>query len=122
MALVPTLGGNGGNGMRNLKKIMVPNANINTSNSSASSWPPTLVAILTQNRQALLKLTTTEIIALNNEVTNATSGKAYLECIALAISGKLYTMEAITKMLLHITQLNGISLPAQTAICTVVSY
>ncbi|KAG2742181.1 hypothetical protein P692DRAFT_201652991, partial [Suillus brevipes Sb2] len=83
------------------------------------SRPPTpapATAIPTQSRRTPPKLTTPEIIALNNEVINATTGKAYLERIALAISGKPYTIDAISEILLHTTQLTGISLPAQTAI------
>ena len=61
-------------------------------------------------------MTTEEIIALHNEVTSATTGKKFLERTALAVSGKPYTTAVISDILLHITQLSGISVTVQTAI------
>ncbi|KAG1764374.1 hypothetical protein EV702DRAFT_982078, partial [Suillus placidus] len=50
------------------------------------------------------------------EVTDAKTGKKYLERIALSLTGKPYkTQNEISELLLHITQLAGVSLPAQTA-------
>ncbi|KAG1805659.1 uncharacterized protein BJ212DRAFT_1542147 [Suillus subaureus] len=95
---------------------MAPSTTNNTSETSRPPTPAPATAIPTQSRRTPPKLTTPEIIALNNEVINATTGKAYLERIALAISGKPYTIDAISEILLHTTQLTSISLPAQTAI------
>jgi len=70
----------------------------------------------TTTKRAPPKLTTSEIIALNNEVTNVASGKKYLERTALTTKGRPYTLDAISEILLHTTQLTGVSLPVQTAI------
>ncbi|KAG1758095.1 hypothetical protein EDD22DRAFT_850315 [Suillus occidentalis] len=88
MVPAPVPAGNKGNGTRNLRDMMGPN--INTSNNAppGSSRSPTSTATLTQKKRAPPQLTTSEIIALNNEVNNATSGKAYPERTALAINGK----------------------------------
>jgi uncharacterized phage infection (PIP) family protein YhgE len=61
-------------------------------------------------------LTTSEIIALSNEVKDAVSGRKYLERTAIAISGIPYTTNVLSGILLHITQLKSVPLPAQTAI------
>jgi prefoldin subunit 5 len=61
-------------------------------------------------------LSTSEIIALSNEVKDAVSGRKYLERTAIAISGKPYTTEELSGILMHITQLKSVPLSAQTAI------
>ena len=83
---------------------------IQTSNNlnTTSSTPATRRTTITQ--------TTQEIIDQKNEVKDAASGKEYLEKKALAISGKPYTTNALTEILLHITQIKSVPLPAQTAI------
>ena len=60
--------------------------------------------------------TTQEIILQPNTVKDAVSGKAHLEKMALAVSGKPYATDTLTEILFHITQLKGITLPVQTAI------
>jgi len=83
---------------------------IQTSNNpnTTSSTPLTRRTTITQ--------TTQEIIDQKNEVKDAASGKDYLEKKALAISGKPYTTNALSEILLHITQIKSVPLPAQTAI------
>jgi hypothetical protein len=61
-------------------------------------------------------LSTSEIIALSNEVKDAVSGRKYLERTAIAISGKPYTTDELSGILMHITQLKSVPLSAQTAI------
>ena len=101
-------------GSRNLKDMLgnnQTNSSQNPSRNTTSTPPPTA----TTNRRAPPKLTTKDIIALNNEVKDAVSGQKYLERTALAITGKPYTTDCIAEILLHITQLPGIPLPAITA-------
>ena len=53
---------------------------------------------------------------MNNEVKDTVSGRKYLERTALAITGKPYTTDVLSELLLHVTQLAGVTLPVQTAI------
>ncbi|KAG1781299.1 hypothetical protein EV702DRAFT_1193478 [Suillus placidus] len=101
-----------GNGTRNLRDMM------SSGTDQTSESRPTTPAIPTQttNKRAPPRLSISEIIALKNEVTDAKTGKKYLEQIALSLTGKPYkTQNEISELLLHITQLAGVSLPAQTA-------
>ncbi|KAG0698314.1 hypothetical protein DFH29DRAFT_1002969 [Suillus ampliporus] len=84
--------------------------------SSRPGTPATGGPTTTVGKRTPPKLTAKEIIALTNEVNNIESGKKYLECTALAIKGKPYTTSTLTEILLHITQMKGVSLPAITAI------
>ncbi|KAG1854395.1 hypothetical protein C8R48DRAFT_675628 [Suillus tomentosus] len=100
-----------GNGMRNLRDMISPGNDQTSETHPSTPVKPTQ----TTNKRAPPRLSIAEIIALKNEVTDAKTGKKYLECIALSIAGKPYkNKNEITELLLHTTQMAGVSLPAQT--------
>ena len=70
------------------------------------------------NRRSSSRLGTAsqEIGTTKNEVVDIVSTKKYLERTAMAISGQPYATDKLADILLHITQMKGVSLPAQTAI------
>lgn len=70
------------------------------------------------NRRSSSRLGTTsqEIATTKSEVIDIVSARKYLERTAMAISGQPYATDKLADILLHITQMKGVSLPAQTAI------
>lgn len=106
-----------GKNVKNTHQTTLDGQNVNTE----SSRPGTPVTGPTQaaGRRAPPKLTAQEIIVLSNEVHDTSTRKKYLERMALSISGKPYTTNALTEILLHITQISGVPLTAITAISAV---
>lgn len=116
MAPNPTQTGDRGNGSRNIRDMI--NGDTSSNQNSRPSTPAVTPATTqgTTNKRLPPKLTIPEIIALKNEVIDATSGKKFLMKTKLASMEKPLTTDALKETLLHITQLAGITLPAQTAI------
>ncbi|KAG2092513.1 uncharacterized protein F5147DRAFT_822450 [Suillus discolor] len=80
---------------------------LNPKGPQKTSTPPT---------RSSSRLAVNEIIASNSEVKDIVSAQNYLTQTAMAISGKPYSVDNLSDILFHITQLPGMTLPAQNAI------
>ena len=102
---------------QNLRQTTLPSSNDNSTTTTTPDTPtnPTPTPTMATRRTATTP-TIQEIIQQKNVVKDAVSGKTHLEKTALAVSGKPYSTDTLTEILLHITQIKGVPLPAQTAI------
>ncbi|KAG2335804.1 hypothetical protein BDR05DRAFT_953808 [Suillus weaverae] len=115
MAPNPTQTGEKGNGSKNIRDMI--NGDTNPNPNSRPTTPAVATATTaTANKRLPPKLNIEEIIALKNEVIDTMSSKKYLTKTKLAVTGKPFTTDSLKETLLYITQLPGISLPAQTAV------
>lgn len=112
--------GDQGNRSRNIRDMINgdTNSNLNSQPSTPAVTPAT-TQVTAAHKRLPPKLTIPEIMALKNEVVDATSGRKFLTRMKLAPTGIPLTTDALKETLLHITQLAGITLPAQIAIRTV---
>lgn len=113
MAPNSTQTGDQGNGSRNIRDMI--NGDTSSNQNSRPSTPAVAPATTqgTTNKRLPPKLTIPEIIALKNEVVDATSGKKFLMRTKLASMEKPLTTDALKETLLHIIQLAGITLPTK---------